>query len=594
MHDVAEFLARHPPFDGLAEERLDELARLVEVEYFPAGQTILRWGAEPVVHARVIRRGSVELIEEGRVIDLLGEGELFGHPGMLSAHPGSLEARAHEDSLCYRLPSEALGDLALSPRDAAEPATADAAQPVSALVRGEPPVVAAEDPVRAAAQAMGGRDTAAMVRLEEGAWGIVTEGDLRRAVAEGVSGDAPVSELASRVVLSAPPERRAGEVTLEMLERGVRHVPVLSPSGEVLGVLDDVDLLAAQARTPFLLRRRIARAPERAALEVATAELPQAVVEMHDAGVPVRRLSALIAIAADAAASRAIELSLAEMGEPAADFDWLTLGSHGRREPVLGSDLDSALAWEGDESPGVREYMTKLGETGGDQLARCGFPSDRHGVTARQPGFVNSVAEWRRAVRESIRDSYGEQDLVALSLFLDGRVAYRHGEVSDLLGEIAGARERAGLLNLMLRVALYHEPPTGFLRDFVVERSGKHGGQLDIKHGGLLPITAIARYGALAADSRAAGTIERLRAGCDAGVLSEDSARILGEAFDLFSGLRMEHQVEQIRIGQQPDDFLDPKHLNKLTRRYLRDAFTEVRSVQKRLSAELRSGSRFG
>jgi signal-transduction protein with cAMP-binding, CBS, and nucleotidyltransferase domain len=52
-------------------------------------------------------------------------------------------------------------------------------------------------------------------------------------------------------------DRLGGEVLLDMLERGVHHVPVLSATGEVLGVVDDADLVAAEARKPFLLRRAI-------------------------------------------------------------------------------------------------------------------------------------------------------------------------------------------------------------------------------------------------------------------------------------------------------------------------------------------------
>ena len=63
----------------------------------------------------------------------------------------------------------------------------------------------------------------------------------------------------------------------------------------------------------------------------------------------------------------------------------------------------------------------------------------------------------------------------------------------------------------MLRLALGNKTSAGRLRDFVVERSGEHRGRLDIKHGGLLPVTSIARYASLAAGGIIAGsTPERL------------------------------------------------------------------------------------
>ena len=51
--------------------------------------------------------------------------------------------------------------------------------------------------------------------------------------------------------------------------------------------------------------------------------------------------------------------------------------------------------------------------------------------------------------------------------------------------------------------------------------------------------------------------------------------------------LRLEHQVEQLRAGGRPDDFVDPSSLNPLTRRYVREAFRVVTAVQRTLSDEL-------
>src|SRR6266480_4033070 len=115
MHDIVEFLRRHAPFDDLADEALEELARSVEVEFFAAGTTIFRRGEGPMEHVRVVRRGTVELVADGQVLDTLGEGELVGHPSMLSGLPTWFEARAGEDTLCYRLPADAVLPLLARP-----------------------------------------------------------------------------------------------------------------------------------------------------------------------------------------------------------------------------------------------------------------------------------------------------------------------------------------------------------------------------------------------------------------------------------------------------------------------------------------------
>jgi CBS domain-containing protein len=65
------------------------------------------------------------------------------------------------------------------------------------------------------------------------------------------------------------------------------------------------------------------------------------------------------------------------------------------------------------------------------------------------------------------------------------------------------------------------------------------------------------------------------------------------EAFGFISSLRLDHQVEQLRRGEAPDDFIDPKTLNPLARTYLRDAFRAVASVQSDLASDLAMGIRW-
>jgi CBS domain-containing protein len=177
--------------------------------------------------------------------------------------------------------------------------------------------------------------------------------------------------------------------------------------------------------------------------------------------------------------------------------------------------------------------------------------------------------------------------LIATSILLDGRTVYGPERELDVKSSFYEAASAPTLLRWMLRLALASKPPTGFMRDIVVEGSGERRGTFDIKHGGLLPIVDLARYAGLRAELRLTSTVERLRAAGEAGTLEPAQARTLEEAYDLFAALRLEHQVRQLESGLEPDDHLDPGDLNSLTRHYLRDAFREVAAVQRSLAGEL-------
>ena len=115
MSEVADFLHAHAPFDALDRAELERVAAVAEAEHHAAGTTIFAQGAEPVRHLRVVRSGAVELILDGRVIDLLEPGELLGHPSMLSGLPTGFAARAAQDTVCLRIPDDTAQELLARP-----------------------------------------------------------------------------------------------------------------------------------------------------------------------------------------------------------------------------------------------------------------------------------------------------------------------------------------------------------------------------------------------------------------------------------------------------------------------------------------------
>jgi CBS domain-containing protein len=618
MEDISAFLGSHPPFDAVGADELARVAAVTEIEAIRGGETIFSQGTGPVEYLRVVRTGSVEIIHDGQVLDLLGPGELFGHASMLSGLPTGFEARAAEDTLCCRIPADVISPLLARPdflrfiarsivgdrAGAGERAPVDPVQRhVETLISRPPLLCAADQPIREVAKRMTAEGASAGLVKSGQALGIVTDRDLRsRVVAAGVSPDEPVSAIMTTPVYTVRADSLGGDVLLDLLDRGLHHAPVLSATGEVLGVVDDGDLLAAEARKPFLLRRAIDLATSTADLALAVAGLSPMIIALHDAGVAAERVAAICSVVLDALTRRLIELAVRDAGDPPASFTWFALGSLARREAVPSSDVDSALAWE-DAGAGleVAAYMTRVARAVESGLAACGVQPDAHGTSASNPLFARSLASWRAAERNLSEDPTRDQALILVSVITDSRPLWGNGTGDGSTGDggpvadaLWQARSHPDLLRLLARFALSFRPPTGFLRDFVVEHSGERRGQLDIKHGGLIPIVGLARWAGMAAGAAGGSTVERLRAAEAVGTLEGPEARTLMEAFGFIFSLRLDHQVEQLRHGEVPDDFIDPKTLNPLARSYLREAFRAVASVQSGLANELSLGVRWG
>jgi CBS domain-containing protein len=608
MQDIAEFLGKHDPFVGLDAAALERLAARTEIEYFEADRTIFRQGEGPPDAMWVVRTGAVELLEKGRVLDLLGPGEPFGHPWMLSGLPTGWEARARESSLCYRLAADdvipqladpaGLRSVARALMDRPRPGGASTLRAGSldeghetarSLLRKQPVLCEPNVSLREAAARMEDEGVSSvLVDLGDGELGIVTDRDLRsKVVAAGRSSEISVGEVMSAPVFTAAADQTRAELMLTMIDRGIRHVPVVSGSGQLLGVATDVDLLAAETRTPIMLRRTIADASDVGTLRETPAQVNSTLMAMHDAGVAATRISEILSVIVDALVRRVIELTIASVGPLPAELGWLSLGSFGRREAVPSSDLDSGMVWADSPDADVAGYMRRIGGRVVDELSAMGWQPDAHGVSATAAMSASSMEEWRRSIASWVEGPTPEPALVAISIVLDARTIYGPDGGLDVPALLREVHPRPQLLRLMLRLALARKPPTGFLRNIVVEHSGEHAGQFDIKRGGLLPVVNLARYAALAAEATTTSTVGRLRAGAEADILDATDAATLEEAFDLFSELRLGHQVPQLAAGEEPDNLIDPKTLNPLTRRYLRDAFRAVASVQRSLDTKL-------
>ncbi|MEA2331685.1 MAG: hypothetical protein QOK00_3667 [Thermoleophilaceae bacterium] len=607
MHDIAEFLRRHPPFDTLDEETLAAVATSAEIEFHAAGVAILDSAEATSEFAYVVRRGFVELLIGDRLLDALGEGEMFGFASLLDEAPLGFVARAAEDTLVYRIPASSIRPVLERPAAVRfvarsmnkgvhllagherEPVPSPAGRRVRELIRAAPLVCSPDTTVQETARRMiDAGVTCAVVDLGD-QLGIVTDRDIRtRVVAAGAGPGTPLSKVMSAPAWTVAADRTGTEALLEMLDHGVRHLPVLDAGRRLIGVLDDVDLMASERRAPFRLRAEIARSADAAAVARAASELPETVIALHDAELPAAAISRAIASIHDSATRRLIDLAHADLGPPPVPYTWLATGSFGRFEPFPSSDVDCALAWDGpDEDPQLRGWMHTLAERVLEDLAACGFPSDDKGAVASNPLFARSIEAWEAAARSWVEDPDTDRGLMLLCVVVESDPVWGATAVAErLAAAFARSPDRDLLLRRLAGVALAERPPTGFRRSFVLHRGGERK-VLDIKKGGLLPIEALARWSGLAAGVSAASTRARLEASQAAGTLSAQDAAILRDAFELVCALRMEHQVEQLRNGQAPHDLIDPTGLTPLTRTALKEAFRAVARVQRGVALNL-------
>ncbi|KAA8889052.1 CBS domain-containing protein [Nocardia colli] len=607
--ELAAFLGGHAPLQSMTATDLDRLAAASSLHEFAAGAVISDYSAQVpddiwmVWTGRVILRrngpdaAASSLSDESRTIDTVEAGGIFGYVPLLTGGSAEFVALATETSLLIRLPGEhvraqfaqpdGLAFLASSAWKTVSGNRTPMAQvlgtrPASELVSAEPIFVTPETSVRDAVIQMTEQHVSAvLIRLPDGDFGIFTDQDLRaKVVAAGLPVDLPIARVMSAPARRVSADLSAETVLMEMLESGLRHMPVVARRGEVLGVLEDSDLLAASARQSFALRRAIGAATDATQLQEAAREIPSTTVDLFRNGTKASATSGILSVVIDSVVRKALELAIAEAADaPNGGFAWLTLGSIARREAMPSSDVDSALSWA-DELSTASGQLRAIAERTHAILDACGLPADSNGAIAAKPKFARSRSEWTKAAMRWLNDPLVDRGLVMSSLLIDGRVVW--GDPGLHAVPAAFARMRAdypNALRLQLLDALSGRVRARSLRDVLSRR----GGTFDLKSHALVPIVNLARWGGLAAGVTAAATPVRLAAAATAGVIADRDAAVLTEVFVMLQRMRMVHQVEQLSAGHRPGDVVVMSELSPLNRSLLNDALREIAAVQRRV-----------
>ena len=549
--EIVRFLAQRPPFDALAADELSEIAGRAEIEFHPRGTVILSEGGGPVTFLRVVHSGAVDIVDGDRLLDLLGTGDTFGHAAMLSGLPPGFEARAAEDTLCYRIPDTVARPLldAARRRELAV-GRGEAGTAVGRLLRTATVTCRPSENIGTVAERMTAQGaSAAIVELEAGGLGIVTDRDLRsRVLARGRSGAVRIDTVMTTPVFTVTPDRTASEVLYDMLERGVHHVPVVSERGRLVGVLEDADLFASQPRSWFGTRREIGRAGTFERLGEVATRLPVLMLELHRAGVPVLELTRVLSALADALTGRALELA-AEQAPVGPGTVWVTVGSEARRELTFTSTRRGGLVSDRSPAPAWTAVAAQALTVAGVAVTPV----------------VRDADGWRRAAVSG--------DPLALAVISDRRVLW--GSPVRVLPSADGP-DREALLAQLRAQAATASPPTGFDADAVLRADGRRHDRLDVRTAAIGPISALGRWAAAQAGSDELATPERLRAAGEAGVMDPETAATLADAFTVALELQFGHQLQQLAAGIAPDDRLDPAAMSALTRDHLRAAFRAV------------------
>ncbi len=600
--EIAEFLGGLPGFDMLDEKLLATCARNVEIAYYRRGEDILTIGSENR-QLHIVRGGAVELRNEsGEMMARLAEGDCFGFPSLMNNAPARNHSVALEDTLVYHLGGDAFARArqensafdtwfirALSDRLTMQPAATTfrgmSGRSVRTLITRAPVWIGSDATIRQAAQKMvADRVSAMLVSDGKGVLGIVTDRDIReRVVAAGISHDTPVTQVMTSEPITLNASAHAFEAAMVMMQANIHHLPITS-RGRLIGMVSRSDFMRLETEHPLYLVSDIGKQTTVRGVVEACQRMPALIIGQIESDTTGEQLGKFITTITDTVTRQLLRIAETELGPPPCEYAWVAMGSQGRFEQSAKSDQDNALVLSDTVSESDDAYFAAMARIVNDGLDACGYVYCPGDVMASNTKWRQPLQAWKEYFHRWITVPE-EKALMHANIFFDLRCVHGNAKLVDRLKESIrrDARKNEIFLSLMAKNAMNFQPPLGFFRQFVLEKSGEHKNTLDLKAHGIMPIVEIARIRSLAAGELRISTRNRLRAAAKAGEITETDAANLVDALDFIEKLRIEHQSRQLRAGKAPDNFLSPKELSPLVRQNLKSAFSQVRVSQSAL-----------
>lgn len=620
---MVSFLQNIPPFQFLSPVELARLAGHMTLEFFPKDTVILSAGHSTADALYVIYKGGVKLALASQVgkqmlLDMRSEGEIFGLLSVMGRDPARLDVTAVEDTLCYSIPGEEVQRLISSHAEFANylirtslarymDRSLQALRTQSGLMGdserllyslaardalgSKPLLCQKETSIREAARMLASAKATCLFVVDGNgaASGIITDRDFAvKVAAEALPLDLPVTKIMSSPVISIEGNERVFHALLAMVSSNIHHV-LVTEQGAPAGVLTAHDLMVLQGKSPLNVVRHVEEQNSVTELASARNRIAGLLPLLLREGAKASHITRVVAEVNDRLTAKVLHFAEAKLGPAPVPYCWVVLGSEGRREQVFKTDQDNALIYSDAEHEGTADYFKQFAAFVQDALAECGYPPCPGNFMASNPQWRQPLGVWLNYFQSWIREAerHGTED--ALIMFDMRPVA---GDFS-LFEKIVAERRKwlsdaAPFKSMLALVSTEHKPPLGFFRNFVLERSGEHQDQLDLKLYGTGPIVNAARLLALDAGVEHTNTIDRLAA---LPPQEKDPMLIadLQEAFEFLSLLRIECQLRQLREGQPLSNYIAPESLTHLQRGLLKEAFRASARAQSMIDANFRS-----
>ncbi|TYP96280.1 CBS domain-containing protein [Tenacibaculum adriaticum] len=617
MNTIAEriydFLKQYPPFSMLSREQLLSICEAVDVHYLEKGNYLFETGKSVKDEFYVVKDGAIGIFrtETNTLIDECDEGDIFGLRALMRKDSYKLSAKAIEESIVYSVSSslfekyittnpEASSFLMTSfvtntrssyieSKEIKQKTTKlhDFSDEQSADYSKNPIHCEAYTSIKAAAKLMTKNQVGSIIITEDNKpIGIITDKDLRIKIATGnISINENVTKVMSSPVITFPENITVSEAQIAMLKHKITHLCITkdgTTNSELTGILSEHDIIVIRENNASALIKEVKRAKTPEYLHQIRQRAQYLLERYIEQKIPITFITKIISAINDSITEKIIDLAIREMPTlPPTTFAWLAIGSQGRQEQLLLTDQDNALVFDNvseTQYETTKQYFLSLSKKINEGLNTVGFEFCPADMMASNPKWCLSVSEWKNQFERWIK-SPDQDNLMLCTIFFDFEYVFGNRDlVSKMSEDIFESIDSYEIfLNYLGLNALKNPPPISFFRQFLVEQSGEHKDQFDIKARAMMPLVDAARLLILSKNIKAHNnTIVRFTKLAE---LEPQNKELYEDCSEAFKNL-LRFRTEQGLTNNDSGRFIDLKSLSKANRLELKRCFKAVKEIQ--------------
>lgn len=411
-----------------------------------------------------------------------------------------------------------------------------------------------------------------IVKKSDGGYGIITDSLLKvKVLLQGRDLTIPVRDIAIFPLLTIQKDDYLFEALTILIKRNIKRIGVTNNNGEMIGILEQIDILSHFANHTYVIESKIKNANKVEDLKIASNEFLNIIKSLQAKGVKIYHISNLIGQLNTKVYQKLYSLVLPEELQKNACL--IVMGSEGRNEQIIKTDQDNALVIKnGIDVEQYRPYMQQVT----NHLVDLGYPPCEGNIMVSNPYWCKTADEYKTDITKWI-NSPDMKSYLDLAIFIDAFAVAGDKELLINLKEYLYNKIQSKdiFMAYFAKSTLAFDTPTTF-SSFMAKDD-----LINIKKAAIFPIVQGIRSLALKEKIKETTTIKRIKILEARNILEKTKAAELIEAFEIASTLRLKNQLDCIQEGVALTNEINTNDLAKIERDLLKESFKIVVEFKK-------------